>query len=252
MKEKTEAIAFYSPKGGVGKSTVAICVASYMYYMMDEDIEFKDFDYPQYSAYNLREREIRLIKEMPEWNVAASSFFKKLGKKTYPICKCRLGDPSTGRLGNKENHQYCFYDYTGALYIDGLLATLARMEYIIIPIIADRFVMESALEFAKMYNDNLLTTGKTNTKGVFFLWNMVDNREKTELYSIYEQIIHQLGLSILNTYLPDSKRFRKEISVVKKGIGKSTFFPMDYNFLKGSNIKELAEEIKGIVNNGKK
>lgn len=246
MNEGTEHIAFYSPKGGVGKSSIAICVASYMYYIMDEELEFRDFDFPQYSAYNLREREVQLIKENLNWNVFASAFFKRIGKKVYPVSRCRLGD-TVDVVRQNGNNKYYFYDYTGALHIDGLLQALTQMNYIVIPIVADRFVMESALEFAKMYNDNLLTTGKTRTKGLFFLWNMVDNREKTDLYSMYEQIINRLGLSVLKTILPDSKRFRKELAANKKGIGKSTFFPMDNNFLKGSNIKELAEELKEII-----
>lgn len=72
--------------------------------------------------------------------------------------------------------------------------------------------MESTLRFASRLNDTLIATGKTNIKGLYLLWNMVDGREKSELYKVYEQVIGELGLKVLNTFLPDSKRFRRELT----------------------------------------
>ena len=66
--------------------------------------------------------------------------------------------------------------------------------------------MESTLRFATKLKDTLMDTGKTNIKGLYLLWNMVDGREKSELYRVYEEIIRELGLQVLQTFLPDSKR----------------------------------------------
>jgi hypothetical protein len=38
---------------------------------------------------------------------------------------------------------------------------------------------------------------------------MVDGREKSELYHAYDRAIGELGLHVLQTVLPDSKRFRR-------------------------------------------
>jgi hypothetical protein len=37
---------------------------------------------------------------------------------------------------------------------------------------------------------------------------MVDGREKTPLYRVYESAIGELGLSVMKTMLPNSIRFR--------------------------------------------
>lgn len=92
----------------------------------------------------------------------------------------------------------------------GLIKTVATMDYIFCPIAADRFIMESSLKYASIINDTLITTGKSNIKGIRLLWNMVDKREKTDLYDIYDKVIAGMGLETLKTSLPDSKRFRKE------------------------------------------
>lgn len=75
------------------------------------------------------------------------------------------------------------------------------------------------------------------------LWNMVDGREKSELYEVYEGVINELGFSVLQTFIPDSKRFRKEQSVNHKALFRSTLFPADKSLVKGSNIDTLSDEM---------
>lgn len=76
---------------------------------------------------------------------------------------------------------------------------------------------------------------------------MVDGREKNELYNLYEDVIAEMGLSIMSTRLPDSKKFRRDLSEGRKSVFRSTIFPMDMSLLKGSGIREFSEEIAGII-----
>lgn len=122
------------------------------------------------------------------------------------------------------------------------------MDYIFSPISADRVVLESTLRFAHRLNKAIVLIGKSKIKGLHLIWNMVDGREKTELYGVYEQIIAELHLSVLKTFLPDSKRFRRELPVSHKALFRSTIFPADKVLLKGSNIETLVEEILEIIN----
>ncbi|NLB54936.1 MAG: ParA family protein, partial [Lentisphaerae bacterium] len=80
------------------------------------------------------------------------------------------------------------------------------------------------------------------------IWNQVDGREKSELYDVYEQIIAELGLSVLKTFIPNSLRFRRELLESHKALFRSTLFPVDKTLLKGSNLVELVEEVSGIIN----
>ena len=80
-------------------------------------------------------------------------------------------------------------------------------------------------------------------------WTMVDGREKNGLYEVYEDVMAEMELSVLSTRLPDSKKYRRDLSEERKGVFRSTIFPMDSALLKGSGIKEFAEEISNIINN---
>lgn len=140
-----------------------------------------------------------------------------------------------------------FFDLPGTLKSEGVVRTLAQMDYIFAPLSADRLVVESTLQFTSMFNENLMTTGIAKAKGLHLFWTMVDGREKSELYEVYEKVIAQMGLSVLKTSLPDSKRFRRDLSTERKTIFRSTIFPVDNALLKGSNIKELSDEICNII-----
>ena len=62
------------------------------------------------------------------------------------------------------------------------------------------------------------------------------------------KVIAGMGLEVLDTSLPDSKRFRKEGSEEgDRPFFRSTLLPPDKALAKGSGIDALAEEILGIV-----
>ncbi len=88
-----------------------------------------------------------------------------------------------------------------------------------------------------MFRDRLMTTGQAKTKGLHLFWTMVDGREKNDLYGIYEEVIAEMGFPVLSTRLPDSKKFRRDLSEERKSVFRSTIFPMDTALLKGSGIR---------------
>ena len=146
-----------------------------------------------------------------------------------------------------ENIDFVFFDLPGTINNAEVVGTIARMDYIFCPIIADRVVMESSVKFATVINETMISTGKSDIKGLYLVWNMVDGREKTELYRVYEQICAKFALPILKVALPDSKRFRKEVANERKAVFRSTIFPADKTLVRGSNIDKLVDEILEIV-----
>jgi len=121
------------------------------------------------------------------------------------------------------------------------------MDYIIAPIAADHVVMESTLNYMIAVRDNIINTGKSNIKAMYLLWNMVDGREKSDLYEVYEGVIKELEFATLKTFIPNSLRFRREQSESRRPLFRSTLFPVDKSLIKGSNIEELSDELLEIL-----
>lgn len=251
MKKEPLFIAFSTQKGGAGKTTLTVLMASYLYYMKGYDVAVVDCDYPQFSIKDMRERDLKNIERNPYLRKLAYDQFRHIGKRAYPIVGSRPDNAMEAVkpfIESETPPDFIFFDLTGTVNNLDLIKTVATMDYIFCPIAADRFVMESSLKYASIINDTLVTTGKSNIKGIRLLWNMVDKREKTDLYDIYEKVIAGMGLEVLNTCLPDSKRFRKEGSEEgDRPFFRSTLLPPDKALAKGSGIDDLAEEILGIV-----
>ena len=244
-------VAFATQKGGIGKSTVTALAANYLHNVKGHNVAVIDCDAPQHSIHGLRERETGLIGGSLYFKALACDHFRKVRKNAYPVIKSNsldaLDDADRMLVSEEVKPDIVFFDMPGTLKSNGVVKTLSQMDYIFAPMSADRFVVESTLQFAVMFRDNLMTTGQAKTKGLYLFWTMVDGREKNGLYDLYEDVIAEMGLSVLSTRLPDSKKFRRDLSEERKGVFRSTIFPMDTSLLKGSGIREFSEEIVSII-----
>ena len=243
-------VAFSTQKGGAGKTTLTVLVASYLHYVKGYNVAVVDCDFPQYSIHDMRQRDMDAVLKDKYYKVMAYEQFSRLQKKAYPIvCSRSEKAPEAAedliKTGNPLD--FIFFDLPGTINSESIVNTLATMDYIFTPIAADRVVMESSVKFASVINEHLISTGKSNIKGLYLVWNMVDGREKTELYEVYEKVCAELALPVMKTFLPDSKRFRKETATERKAVFRSTLFPADKMLIRGSNLDKLVDEILTII-----
>lgn len=243
-------VAFSTQKGGAGKTTLTVLVASYLHYVKGYNVAVIDCDFPQHSIHEMRERDFKMVEDDDYFKGLAYEQITKLeGKKFYPIVESSpqeaLNDAE--ELCKEGEYDFVFFDLPGTLNNKDLIVTLANMDYIIAPIAADRVVMESTLNYMIAVRDNIVSTGKTNIKAMYLLWNMVDGREKTDLYDVYEGVIKELGFDTLKTFIPNSLRFRREQSESRKPLFRSTLFPIDRSLIKGSNIDTLTDELLEVL-----
>ncbi len=245
MNKKTVNVAFSTQKGGAGKTTLTVLVASYLHYVKGYNVAVIDCDFPQHSIAEMRERDLKMTMEDDYYKLKAYEQFSSLGKKAYVVIE---SSPENAIDDAKEviedmEPDFVFFDLPGTINNEAVVRTLSFMDYLIAPISADRVVLESTLQYVITINDALITTGKARIKGTHLLWNLVDGREKTELYGVYEEVIEKLGFPVFKTFLPDSKRFRREQTVSHKALFRSTLFPSDKTLIKGSNIDALVNEM---------
>lgn len=124
---------------------------------------------------------------------------------------------------------------------------IVRMDYLFIPMKADRMVLESTLNFATTLHDRLITTGIARTKGLYLFWNMVDRRERNRLYDLYEESIARLGLQCLSTRIPVRSNFTKDVTLYGGPVYRSTMIASDAAFIRECGFKTLMQEILSIM-----
>ncbi len=248
MKKKTLNVAFSTQKGGAGKTTLTVLVASYLHYVKGYNVAVIDCDFPQHSISEMRERDLQMTMDDEHYKLMAYQQFSALGKKAYVIVESTPENAveDAQEVIDQLKPDFVFFDLPGTINNPSVVQTLSLMDYIIAPISADRLVLESTLQYVITLRDTLITPGISKIKELYLLWNLVDGREKTELYGVYEDVINKLSFPVFKTFMPDSKRFRREQSVSHKALFRSTLFPADKTLVKGSNLDTLINEMLDI------
>lgn len=249
MKEP-KFIAFSTQKGGAGKTTLTVSMASYLYYCKGLKVLVVDCDYPQYSIDDMRKREKALLDLSPAFKKTFSDTMLRTKLKPFPVLVCPPEDAMRKvreLVEGNDDVDIVFFDLPGTVNNHGVVNVVNCMDMVVVPIAADNVVLESSLAFALKLQE-WLTTGKSQIKGLYMLWNMVDAREKTDLYDHYEKLFEGLGLATLRTRVPDTKKYRREGSAsLERAVFRSTVMPPDKTLLKGTRLTELADEIVKIL-----
>jgi cellulose biosynthesis protein BcsQ len=250
-KKKPLFIAFSSQKGGVGKSTFTTLLASTMHYRLGYNVAVFDSDFPQYSLMKMKTRDLAMVMGNEVLKKLAYKQFTTINKKAYPIMQHKADSvlEAAHEFVNASSIpvDIVFFDLPGTVNTPGILKALSGMHHIFTPITADRFVMESTLIFTQLLQDVIMKKGETSIVTINLFWNQVDGRESTPLYDIYNQLIKQLGLSLMQSKIKNSTRFHKESESDSKTVFRSTVMPPDERLMKACQLNLFIDEFLKII-----
>ncbi len=253
MKDQTLYIAISNQKGGVGKSALTTIIASYLHYNNIKNVAIIDCDYPQHSIFRMRNSDIETININKELQATLTVQFQQTNRKAYKIINSSpekaLEDAQELISSSTNRIDVVLFDLPGTVDSAGILNVIFNMDYIFTPIIADKRVLQSSLTFLMSVKEyKKISHSPLRLKDIILFWNRVDKRENTELYDFFNKLAKSSNHRILETYLPDTKRYNKELAFNKSIVFRSTLFPPDKRLLKNSNLEELVHEISKIIN----
>ena len=201
-KEKELLVAVASQKGGVGKSVFTVLLASVLHYRKGLRVAVVDCDYPQHSIALMRERDMESVMKNDDLKVSLYRQHERIRKPAYPVIK---SDPEKAvedlhrYMDEKgETFDIVLFDLPGTLRSEGVVYTVAAMDYIFVPLKADNIVMQSSLQFTKALEEELVARKNCNLKGTWLFWNMVDRRGRKDLYDAWNRVIDKMGLRLLS------------------------------------------------------
>ena len=84
MDRQTLNVAFATQKGGSGKTAITVLVAGYLHYRLGCPLAVIDCDFPQYSLYEMRERDSRAVLENEHLKRAAYEQMRQPGRGASP------------------------------------------------------------------------------------------------------------------------------------------------------------------------
>ena len=247
MSRQCVFIALSNQKGGVGKSTMTVLLASYFHYVMGKRVAVVDCDYPQFSIQSLRTRDMQNVEKSEYLQRMLYEQHERTGQKAYPVLASGPDKVLETALRLADTCDVVFFDLPGTVNSPGVLETIINMDYLFTPVVQDRMVMQSSLSFVGTLQDFIRRYPKAPLKGIRLFWNKIDGRVSREVYRHYNSIFGKIGLQTLDTVMPDMERYNKEASAGGRLLFRSTFFPPSEKLLKGSNLDMLAGEIESVI-----
>lgn len=144
-------VAFSTQKGGAGKTTLTVLVASYLYYVKGLKILVVDCDYPQFSIEEMRQRDKDLIECSPRFKKQFSDNLRQTKLAPYPLLTAKPEEAmqKVRRIIEAGNEiDIVFFDLPGTVNNRGVVNILNCMDTVIVPVAADKVILESSLAFA--------------------------------------------------------------------------------------------------------
>lgn len=239
-------LSICNQKGGVGKSTLTIYAASWLHYRLRRNVMVVDSDYPQWSIHFQRQRELQLLDKSDFYKLMLLRQFRASQQKLWPVVQstpAEAFEAAEEHIRTLDADPPCvLYDLPGTVGTTGVLSLLCRMDYLFVPLKADKMVIESSLHFARNLQAMIGSPG-VRIRGVYLFWTMCDRREQTPLYERYGEVIEHLRLPLLDTRILYRAKFNKELLPDGKGIGRSTLLCAEPLFAREAGIEGLTEEI---------
>ena len=182
-------IGVSSGKGGVGKSTMTVLLASYFHYVKGKNVAVIDCDYPQFSIQALRSRDMKNVERSEFLQQLLCRQYERTGKKAYPVLTSGPGKvlETADRLSG--NSDILFFDLPGTVNTPGILEAIINMDYVFTPVVQDRMVMQSSLSFVATLRDFIRQYPEAPLKEILLFWNKIDGRVSREVYRHYNEIL---------------------------------------------------------------
>lgn len=249
MRHNPVNLSICNQKGGVGKSTFTVLLASWLHHILGRNVLVVDCDYPQWSIAAQRDRELAVLEHSDYYKLLMVRQFRQAQRKIWPIVKSNVESAAANVQQALEQYDadIILYDLPGTVATDGVIGVLSSLDYLFVPMKADKVVMESTLSFANILHRTAVQNPKVPLQRVSLFWTMIDRRERTPLYDQYEKAINHLGIPLLETQIPYRSKFNKELLVDCEGVGRSTLLAAERTFAHDAKIDCLAKEILSII-----
>ena len=177
-------VSFFSAKGGTGKTTFNMSMASFLKYHLGKAVIVLDADTPEYNLYNSRVRELDYKSKNGGIDESA----------LYPVWKVLDVTPEgieslAGKLDAlRGSVDYVLIDFPGSCVKDDAIWTFARrgvLDLVVIPVDMDPMVLASALQLAEIFTH----TGQK----VLLFFNKVHGKIPSEKYDAVAELFRSRG-----------------------------------------------------------
>jgi chromosome partitioning protein len=223
-------VAFATQKGGMGKTTLSVLVASWLHYKRRIPVAILDVDSSQLSVVNLRLREIEHMDEETRQR------FNEQGIDHYEVLR---GDPADVPKLLKQlpaDVRIVFIDLPGNIDVEGYETALSSVDYLLVPMETSEFSVTTGFSYLSAIRQvELLPADRCR-----IVWNKYKESRDGALADQLEERFLQYGFTSLKSRIPQRDSYQESGN-------RSTMFPMPSTYLRNSGLKDLFIEIESLL-----
>jgi len=243
---KTQYIAISSQKGGVGKTTTSIIVASAFHYLGGVKVAIIDCDFPQQSIMDEREKELgSLERELEQLLTDATGNARRIEEiqatiaNAYPVIGCMVKEAVAHMDALDGKVDLVFVDTPGTMNAEGIVELWKKLDYIFIPVEPDKITISSTISYIDTIEEVKEATGAGRLKATYTFWNKYIKSEKRVMYERAEDYFKSNDIPMLDARLEQSVNYRKDEM-------RSTLYPLKKQFM-DLGIRALVQEMSLII-----
>ena len=231
---RMKVISFFSAKGGTGKTTFNVLLASYIKYRLGKRVMVLDFDFPEFNLSHMRERDLLYLeREGIPFNE----------EEFYPIERVRKKTARDIRALAKQFElfsaelDYLILDFPGSFSADDPVCQLlldGHFDLMVIPVELDPMIIASMRTLS-----HIMKEYRQRTR-LFF--NRVGGREPKEAYARIRDWFAEGGSVISEHIVKQSESMKKEKDATAH-IRSTVDFPLAYARKRNPGIMKLFDEV---------
>lgn len=205
---ETKIISCAGEKGGCGKTTLNIILATNMAHLYGKQVVLIDMDDPQYSVYKKRERDLARISKEERGNLDL-----------YPVERSTVGtlDQWIRRYYGKVD--YIIIDFPGNLN-EEMVQGLLYIEHLFIPFFLDELEIDSTAVFYKTLERNFLRNEDRVLRSINLFFNRYE-LVKTNKFNAVRATFEKAGMPIMDQVVMERtvyrERYRNTIYPIPQG-----------------------------------
>ncbi|TDB59522.1 ParA family protein [Arundinibacter roseus] len=223
-------LAFATQKGGMGKTTLSVLVASWLHYKCGVKVAILDVDGSQLSVYNQR------LSEHEHMDEETALRLDKQDIEPYAIHAGNPADVPALLANLAPDVQLVLIDMPGSIDVDGYETAIATLDHLIVPMETSRYAVSTGFSYLNAIRQiELLPIDRCKV-----VWNKYRPSRDGEIADQLEERFAQYGIKCLKSRIPQRDSYQDASNL-------STLFPMPATYLRNSGLKDLFNEILELI-----
>ena len=194
---ETKIISIVGEKGGIGKTTLNVILASNLHYASSKKVVLLDADNPQYSIFKKRNREISLLDDsaIPNLN-------------PYPIERVTADSIQDTILKYYGSVDYIILDLPGSLNVE-MVKGLLYVEHVFIPFGHDELEIDSTSNFYFTLKNNFLDNEDRVLKSINLFFNKYKLIRKKK-FSLLRDQFEKANIPMMQSVVRDRTIYKEQ------------------------------------------